>query len=212
MDTKGPTLAKHQEEEPYHESIQNFKKHDRQSAEVIHEWVGTISPKIFPIHDDQTRLNPSSKFDDDNINTLKLLLKYFELSSSLKVNTNKTSIIHVSENSEVTRHIEDTLDCSVGTLPPKYLGIPLRIGPPLKEDWRRVNSEVDTILARWKGYLLSRAGRLVLTNSVQTNQTFYLFSIFEASKWVIRQIDKRRQTFLWIGHGENNLRSKCLVN
>ena len=53
-------------------------------------------------------------------------------------------------------------------------------------------------------------GRAVLINSVLDGQLAYLMSALILPLGVVRQIDKRRRSFLWTGEGESN-GSNCLV-
>lgn len=66
-------------------------------------------------------------------------------------------------------------------------------------------------LKNWKGRLLSRAGRLVLINSVITSSATYFLTSFSARKWAVKRIDKLRRNFLWSGDDEAH-GGKCMVN
>ncbi|WOL17065.1 hypothetical protein Cni_G25854 [Canna indica] len=67
-------------------------------------------------------------------------------------------------------------------------------------------------MAASQGPLLSRAERITLINSVLTSQVSYVFSIFKAPSWVIKQVDNRRKIFLWTRARNIGLEGKCHVN
>ncbi|WOK94009.1 hypothetical protein Cni_G02711 [Canna indica] len=144
--------------------------------------------------------------------SIKLLFKCFEISSSLQLNFDKTCIVPLRGDTPTASSLASILECSVGSFPLKYLGLPLRIGRPMKEDWRILIAKYDRILSSWQGMNLSRAGRLILINSTLTSQAFYVLSIFSAPKWVINALDQRRRKFFWCGSRGNSCRGKALSN
>lgn len=54
-------------------------------------------------------------------------------------------------------------------------------------------------LTTWKGWLLSRGGRLILVNSVLSTLTFYFMAVYGFPEWVINRFDRMRRAFLWKG-------------
>ena len=68
-------------------------------------------------------------------------------------------------------------------------------------------------LPRWKGKLLSKAGRLTLVNTVLSSQPIYHLTVFPAQRWLLKQIDKIRRGFLWKGEEPEVMSGGiCLVN
>ncbi|WOL08144.1 dehydrogenase/reductase SDR family member 12 isoform X1 [Canna indica] len=108
-------------------------------------------------------------------------------------------VIHTNGSSTSSNKAALILGCSPRSFPLDYLGLPLKPGRLLKEDWSIVIVKFDKILASWQGLQLSRAARITLINSVLTSQASYIFSLFRASAWVIKLIDKRRKTYLLTG-------------
>ncbi|WOL19935.1 LINE-1 retrotransposable element ORF2 protein [Canna indica] len=132
---------------------------------------------------------------DHHLRHWKFLLKCFELCSSLKLNRDKTRIIHTNGaigDNNVTTTI---LNCSASAFPINYLGLPLRLGRLLKEDWVIIISKFDKVLASWHGSQLSKAAIITLINSVLTSQAVYIFSLFRAPAWVLSGLIKERCSF-----------------
>ncbi len=84
------------------------------------------------------------------------------------------------------------------------MGLPLSPKALCKADYLPLIEKLDKRLAGWKGLLLSRAGRLVLLNSVLTSVLAFFCSVFRVPVWVFKDIDKIRRGFFW--------KSKVLVN
>ena len=68
-------------------------------------------------------------------------------------------------------------------------------------------------LPGWKGKMLTMAGRDTFVKCVLTSQPIYHLIVFPAQKWLIRQIDIMRRSFLWKGDElEKVSGGHCLVN
>ncbi|WOK94390.1 hypothetical protein Cni_G03092 [Canna indica] len=145
--------------------------------------------------------------------SLRILMKSFELASGLKIIFSKTKFIHIGNNQETTNLMVQTLGCSVYLLPIEYLGLPvLHLGQLHKDDQNKEIAKFDRTLTSWKGSIISRARRRTLINSVLTRQASYFLSIFEACAWVIKQMDKQRRTFYWVSNGTILPRGRCHMN
>ena len=95
------------------------------------------------------------------VDNLKLILKWFELLSGLKINYEKFELVGI--------HLEHLLvslamkfGCKVGKLPTKYLGLPLCSGLPKKSLWDPVMEQIEIRWSSWKSRYLSLGGRLTL--------------------------------------------------
>lgn len=90
------------------------------------------------------------------------------------------------------------LRCKLGSLPTKYLGLPLTTRHPSKEAWRGVISKVQNrIDGGWQAKLLSRTGRLILVKAVLTNLPLHFLAVFQTPKWVVKRIEALRRDFFW---------------
>ena len=85
----------------------------------------------------------------------------------------------------------------MGTIPFRYLGIPMQFRRLKNADWREVEERFQKKLCAWKGKMLSVGGRLVLINSVLSNLSMYMFSFFEVPREVLKKLDFYRSKFFW---------------
>jgi hypothetical protein len=75
----------------------------------------------------------------------------------MRINYNKSEIIPLGLDETETAMFADILGCAVGTVPIKYLGVPLHYTKLRRED---IQPLIDKILKRivgWRGKLLSYA-------------------------------------------------------
>lgn len=90
-----------------------------------------------------------------DLKTLKLILYLFESMTGLKTNFSKTCLYssNMGELPEVT--IAETLNCTVGTLPITYLGIPISGRRPRKLECEGLILKIRRYLSTWKVLHLS---------------------------------------------------------
>ncbi|KAL0419002.1 UNVERIFIED_CONTAM: hypothetical protein Sradi_1313700 [Sesamum radiatum] len=93
-------------------------------------------------------------------------LNEFAALSGLKVNPAKSQIIFSRAVQQERQQILDYLGFQEGSLPVKYLGIPLTSSRLTIADCRPLIDKVDARLAGWNNQILSYAGRLQLIKSV----------------------------------------------
>ncbi|GKV51184.1 hypothetical protein SLEP1_g57855 [Rubroshorea leprosula] len=74
----------------------------------------------------------------ENIKTIKGILRIFELASGLKVNFFKSALYRTNVKSEETSERAETLNCLEGSIPFKYLGIPVGANPRNISTWTPV--------------------------------------------------------------------------
>ncbi|KAL0289058.1 UNVERIFIED_CONTAM: hypothetical protein Scaly_2713200 [Sesamum calycinum] len=88
-----------------------------------------------------------------------------------------------------------------GTLPIKYLGIPLTSSRLTMSDCRPLIDKVEARLAGWNHQNLSYAGRLQLIKSVLSTLHMYWASAFILPKGILKILEKKMRRFLWHGSG-----------
>ncbi|KAL0288764.1 UNVERIFIED_CONTAM: hypothetical protein Sradi_7090300 [Sesamum radiatum] len=138
------------------------------------------------------------KADIPSIKLLTETLSEFATFSGLKVNPSKSQIIF----SRAVQQRQQLLDCvgfQEGSLPIKYLGIPLTSSRLTLADCRPLIDKVDTRLAGWNHQHLSYAGRLQLIKSVLSTLHMYWASVFILPKGVLKMLERKMRTFLWQG-------------
>ena len=88
-----------------------------------------------------------------------LILSWFEIISGLKINLDKSDLfpVGVSPNFEM---LVDMLGCKQGSLPMKYLDLPLSAKWKDRAVWNPIIEKVERRLAGWKRLYLSKGGRL----------------------------------------------------
>jgi hypothetical protein len=86
---------------------------------------------------------------------LKFILCLFEHMSGLKINFHKSEIFCLGEAKEFVNLYADIFTCPVGSLPMKYLGVPIDNNKISKSLWCPMMEIMDKKLAGWKGRFLS---------------------------------------------------------
>jgi len=80
-------------------------------------------------------------------------------------------------------------------LPFKYLGMPIGGNPRKRVFWNPVVEKIRSRLSRWKGRLLSMAGRICLIKSVISALPLFYFSFFRAPTTYVTRLDVSRHSF-----------------
>ena len=95
----------------------------------------------------------------------------------LKVNLGKSELVPVGviPNIEI---LVDALGCKQGTLPFKYLTIPLGAKFKEKTIWNPILDKMERRLAGWKRLYLSKGGRVTLIKRTLSNLPTYFLSLF----------------------------------
>ena len=85
--------------------------------------------------------------------------------------------------------LANILWCRVGSLPMKYLGIPL--GTPFRTTsiWNPILEKMEKKLSSWKHLYLSKGGRLTLLNSTLSSLPTYYLSLFTIPIAVIDKLE-----------------------
>ncbi|RVX10791.1 LINE-1 retrotransposable element ORF2 protein [Vitis vinifera] len=140
-------------------------------------------------------------FCDDSqeqVTFLSWLLMWFEATSGLRINLNKSEILPVGcvENAEL---LAAELGCKVGSLPSTYLGLPLGASYKSVKVWDGVEERMRKKLALWKRQFISKGGRLTLIRSTLASMPTYLMSLLRMPRVVKLRLEKIQRDFLWGG-------------
>ena len=133
---------------------------------------------------------------------LSALLDIFADCSGLQLNREKSEFTGFGLSQDEESQCSRALGTLMGTLPIRYLGLPLSTGQIRGADWQSVVEKVEQRLEGWKARVLSKGGRLVLLKSVLSAiPTFYL-SVFKIPTSIEQQISGLMQRFFWKGSKE----------
>ena len=97
----------------------------------------------------------------DHMLILRMVLIWFEAVSSLKVNLGKSELVAVGAVPNMDLLVA-VLGCKQGSLPMKYLGLPLGAKFKDKLIWNPIVEKMERKLASWKRLYLSKGGRVTL--------------------------------------------------
>ena len=129
---------------------------------------------------------------------------WFEAFSGLKINLFKSEIIPLGRVDNVEA-LAAELGCGVGSLPTKYLGLPLGAPHRASGVWDSIEERFRNRLSSWKRQYISKGGRLTLIRSTLSSLPIYFLSLFRIPKIVWSRLEKIQRDFLW---GGGNLERK----
>ncbi|GKU98541.1 hypothetical protein SLEP1_g11532 [Rubroshorea leprosula] len=150
---------------------------------------------------------------EENIWAVKSIMRIFEMVSGLKINFGKSMLMGINVPEEWMTRMSCILNCKQGSLPCKYLGMPIGSKRKCIAMWRPMIDSFKKKLANWKNRFISLGGRITLLNSVLSSLPVFMMSVHLLPKGLILILDKICRNFLW-GGGENNRKINwvCWVN
>jgi hypothetical protein len=128
---------------------------------------------------------------------MKLILCIFEQLSGLKINFHKSEIFCFGKAKDDELQYKQLMGCEAGSLPFRYLGIPIHFRKLTNGEWNEVETRFARKLGCWKGKLLSYGDRLVLINSVLLSLPMFMLSFLEVPVGVRKRLDFYRSRFFW---------------
>ena len=143
---------------------------------------------------------------------LSILLDLFADFSGLQINRAKSVFVGFGLSPAEEAQCSRTLGTPIGSLPLRYLGLPLA-GERLKtNDWQPVIEKVERRLEGWQTRVLSRGGRLVLLKAVLAAIPTYYLSIFRMPAGVRKRLESLMRGFFWKGSCHGDSRGAALVS
>ena len=143
--------------------------------------------------------------------TLLIIMDIFSDFSGLRLNRAMSTLVGFGLSTEELSGCSQILETPIGTLPIRYLGVPLVHRRLRIQDWQPVFEKVETRLGGWRARLLSCGGRLVLLKSVLAAIPIYYMSIFKMPAGVRRHLEKTMRSFFWRGSQLEESRGAALV-
>jgi hypothetical protein len=135
----------------------------------------------------------------ENLWAIKAVLRGFEMSSGLKVNFWKSCIMGVNVSNDFLELASGFLNCRVGHLPFKYLGLPMGANPKSLSTWRPMLDSIKKRLGSWGNKYISLGGRIVLINAVISSIPIFFLSFMKMPVKVWREVVTIQRNFLWGG-------------
>jgi hypothetical protein len=164
--------------------------------------------KGFPIGRDPVIISHLQYADDtlcigeasvENLWALKAILRGFEAASGLKVNFWKSGLKGVNVSSSFFTMASTFLNCRLGSIPFKYLGLPIGANPKSGDTWKPLLEYLRTRLFSWRNKHISLGGRIVLINSVLNAIPIFYLSFLRMPASVVKKVVRLQREFLWGG-------------
>ena len=140
--------------------------------------------------------------DLEQILILRMILIWFEVVSGLKINLGKSELVPVGVVHNIDLFLV-VLGCKQGSLPMKYLGLPLGAKFKHRIIWNPILEKMERRLAGWKCLYLSKGGRVTLSKSTLSNLPTYFLSLFPILPSVANRIERLQWNFLWGSFGDD---------
>jgi hypothetical protein len=138
----------------------------------------------------------------ENLWAMKAVLRGFEMASGLKVNFWKSCIMGVNVPLDFLTLASDFLNCRIGRVPFKYLGLPVGANPRLSATWAPMLDSIKRRLGSWGNKYISLGGRIVLLNAVLNAIPIFYLSYMKIPMKVWRKVVRIQRNFLWGGVNE----------
>jgi hypothetical protein len=133
----------------------------------------------------------------ENLWMLKVILRGFELVSGLKVNFWKSSLMGINVSQNFIRLAATFLNCRVGVVPFKYLGLPVDANHQRMATWEPLINSLRKRLGSWNNKFVSLGGRIVLLNAVLNAIPIFYLSFLKMPVQVWKKIRRIQREFLW---------------
>ncbi|GLT48179.1 hypothetical protein SLA2020_218200 [Shorea laevis] len=133
------------------------------------------------------------------ISVVDSILKEFYSITGLKVNYQKSEIYYCGVQDSIIKNLAATYGFKLGTLPIRYLGVPLITGRLTDAALKPLILKITDRINSWTSRHLSFAGRLQLITSVFQGITNFWCSVFILPKKVIKSVEAICSAFLWKG-------------
>jgi len=132
----------------------------------------------------------------DQLLSIRLALSCFQAFTGLKVNVGKSAIVPVGEVGNIGA-LAGILRCRLGSLPMKYLGMPLSTPYNIASIWNAILEKMEKKLSSWKRLYLCKGGRLTLLKSTLSSLPTYYLSLFIIPVAVADRLEYIQRNFLW---------------
>ncbi|XP_020271020.1 uncharacterized protein LOC109846208 [Asparagus officinalis] len=129
---------------------------------------------------------------------INYLLESLANNTGLNINRKKSKVFFSRGCSNKTK-LCSIVEMSRGSLPVKYLGLPLSINYPKAKNFFPLIDKIRYTIEGWITHSLSFAGRLELIKSVLFSTTAYWYSVYKFPQSTIQSLEAIFANFLWKG-------------
>ena len=144
----------------------------------------------------------------ESVQTVLKVLREFELRSGLAVSFQKTGFFASGLSQDELDTIQASTGMSHGSLPFRYLGVPLNSKKLSLSACQPLLQQVKSRFSAWSVKSLSFSGRLLLIKTVISGITTFWSSAFILPKSCIKKINSMCSLFLWKGSLEGHHSAK----
>ncbi|CAK8531606.1 unnamed protein product [Lathyrus sativus] len=149
------------------------------------------------------------KGDETSMQMILKTFRKFSKSTGLMMNPNKCKIYFRGLDTENKKALKELSGFQEGTLPFKYLGIPLSSKRLTINHFMPLVDKIVAIIHHWSSRLLSYARRIKLVKSIAYAMVQYWMHFLPMPKYVIKKVDSICRSITWIG--KDAVSRKCLV-
>ena len=144
--------------------------------------------------------------DKISASVIRSAIDEFCLASGLRPSMEKSTVFFGNVTDEVKQDIRLVMPFNEGSLPVRYLGIPLDSNRISRSECSILLNNVKKRIDGWKNKSLSFSGRLQLIASVLNSLNVYWASILILPHEICDDIDKLLKCFLWKTDGKKSSR------
>lgn len=167
----------------------------------IHYGVGGPCVSLLQFVDDIVIIGEAT---EENLWSVKAVLRCFELAFGLRVNYHKSCVIGVNISDDFLQVASNFLNCKSGCLPFKYLGIQVGVNPKRRPAWKGVLEALKRKLSSWKHKYVSLGGCVTLLNCVLNSVPIHYLPFYKAPSVVVKEFIRIQRSFLWGGTKEGS--------
>ncbi|XP_057746699.1 uncharacterized protein LOC130965963 [Arachis stenosperma] len=135
--------------------------------------------------------------EEETIRNYARLLKYFEVTSGLHINFDKSILIPINCEQSWTCNMCNLLGCNEANLLVRYLGISLRANPRQVNTWKPIIDKVEEKISFWKEKVLNKVDKLVLIKFVLNSLLVYYLILYKMPRTVVENLIFLQRKFLW---------------
>lgn len=136
---------------------------------------------------------------EDSLRGILQILEDFRLISGLKINKQKSELLLDGGNADRCRSLATELGISQGSLPLRYLGVPLSPKKMTRSDFQPLLDKIAARFNSWTVKHLSFAGRFQLIQAVIYSTISFWASMFIIPAECISILERMCGDFLWNG-------------